>query len=440
MALMTMTEVNAGSPVLTGRSVQEKGEAMLLSRFLEPVIRVGTLEVIDAFGKSHVFTGEPGFHVAVRLRDRNLHRKLLCHPELYVGEAYMDGALTIETGTLTKFAAILASNLKFANSSRLYSASQCLSRLLRGWQQRNPVGRARGNVARHYDLPGRLYELFLDGDLQYSCAYFLNTGEDLETAQLNKQRHLAAKLLLGPGQRILDIGAGWGGLAIYLAGVGGGRVTGLTLSEEQFWVANRRAIEAGMANRVRFHLRDYREETGRYDRIVSVGMFEHVGVKHYPEFFSAVQNLLAEDGVCVLHSIGRMTGPSTTCAWMRKHIFPGGYSPALSEVLPVVEASGLWITDIEVLRLHYADTLRVWSRRFQANRARIVEILGERFCRMWEFYLALSEAAFRYGDHFVFQMQIAKRRDVVPTTRDYIVEWERAHPVDATHFNSRKVA
>jgi len=413
---------------------------MLLSRFLEPMIRVGTLEVIDAFGKSHVFAGAPGRHVAVRLRDRNLHYRMFFDPELCVGEAYMDGTLTIEKGTLTEFAVILASNLKFAKTSRLYYASQCLSRLLCRWQQRNPVGRARDNVARHYDLPGRLYELFLDGDLQYSCAYFVDPGDDLATAQLSKQRHLAAKLLLDPGQRVLDIGSGWGGLALYLARVGGGRVTGLTLSEEQLQVANRRAAEAGMADRVRFHLRDYREETGRYDRIVSVGMFEHVGVQHYPEFFSRMRNLLAEDGVCVLHSIGRMAGPSTTCAWLRKHIFPGGYSPALSEVLPVVEDSGLWITDVEVLRLHYAETLRAWSRRFQTNRGRIAGMLDERFCRMWEFYLAISEAAFRYGDHFVFQLQLAKQRDAVPLTRDYIAEWERAHPVDSIEFNSRRAA
>jgi cyclopropane-fatty-acyl-phospholipid synthase len=404
---------------------------MLVSRLLERMIRVGTLEVIDADGRLHVFSGGPGPEATIRLHDRSLHHKLFFNPELYVGEAYMDGTLTIDKGTLSDFLEIVVTNLDSAQAQPLYSACESLSRLLRRWQQYNPVGRARTHVAHHYDLPDRLYDLFLDRDRQYSCAYFQGPGDDLETAQTNKQRHLAAKLLLEPGQHILDIGSGWGGLALYLARVGEGQVTGLTLSGEQVKAANRRAAEAGLADRVRFRLRDYREETGTYDRIVSVGMFEHVGVSHYREFFSTVGDLLAEDGVCVLHSIGRMDGPSTTCAWLRRYIFPGGYSPALSEVLPAVEQRGLWVTDIEVLRLHYAETLRAWRRRFQANRAGIAELFDERFCRMWEFYLALSETAFRHGDHFVFQMQLAKRRDAVPLTRDYINEWERARIAEA---------
>ncbi len=413
---------------------------MLLSSFLERMIRIGRLEVIDANGRLHVFSGGPGPEATIRLHDRSLHHKLFFNPELYVGEAYMDGTLTIEAGTLSDFLEIVTTNLDAAQSYPLYSACECLSRLSRRWQQYNPVGRARTHVAHHYDLPGRLYDLFLDRDWQYSCAYFQGPGDDLETAQTNKQRHLAAKLLLEPGQRVLDIGSGWGGLALYLAGVGGGEVYGLTLSDEQLKVSNRRAAEAGLADRVRFRLRDYREETGTYDRIVSVGMFEHVGVSHYSEFFSTVGNLLAEDGVCVLHSIGRMAGPSTTCAWLRRHIFPGGYSPALSEVLPAVEQSGFWVTDIEVLRLHYAETLGAWRRRFQANRARIAKLFDERFCRMWEFYLALSEAAFRQGDHFVFRMQLAKRRDAVPLTRDYITEWERARIAEANSCLPKRAA
>ncbi len=404
---------------------------MLLSNFLEYMIRIGRLEVIDANGRLHVFSGDPGPEATIRLHDRSLHRKLLFNPERYLGEAYMDGTLTIDKGTLSDFLEIVTTNLGAAQTYPLYSAYEFLSRFLRRWQQYNPVGRAQAHAACHYDLPDRLYDLFLDRDRQYSCAYFKSPSNDLETAQIDKQCHLAAKLLLKPGQRILDIGSGWGGLALYLARIGEGRVTGLTLSGEQVKAANRRAAEAGLADRVRFRLRDYREETGTYDRIVSVGMFEHVGVSHYPEFFSTVGDLLAEDGVCVLHSIGRMAGPSTTCAWLRRHIFPGGYSPALSEVLPAVEQSGLWITDIEVLRLHYAETLGAWRRHFQANRARIAELFDERFCRMWEFYLALSEAAFRHGDHFVFQMQLAKRRDAVPLTRDYINEWERARMAEA---------
>jgi cyclopropane-fatty-acyl-phospholipid synthase len=401
---------------------------MLLSILLKRMIRVGTLEVIDAGGRRHVFSGGPGSSVTIRLHSRTLHHKLYLDPDLYAGEAYMDGTLTIEDGTLSEFAGLLVSNLQFMPADPLFAARERLSRLLRGWQQYNPASRARANVAHHYDLPDRLYDLFLDHDRQYSCAYFRDPNEDLETAQLDKQRHLAAKLLLEPGQRVLDIGSGWGGLALHLARAGGGEVTGITLSEEQLKFARLRAAEAGLADRVHFHLRDYRAETETYDRIVSVGMFEHVGVNHYADFFATVRKLLTDDGVCVLHSIGRMDRPTTTSPWMRKYIFPGGYSPALSEVLPAVEGRGLWVTDIEILRLHYAETLRHWHTRFQANRARIAELLDERFCRMWEFYLAFSEAAFRHGSLMVFQMQLSKRRDAVPLTRDYIAEWERGKP------------
>ncbi len=400
---------------------------MLLSRFLKHMVRVGRLEVIDADGKTHVFSGAPGLEVTIRLHDRTLPYKLLLDPDLYLGEAYMDETLTVENGTLSDLLEIVARNLKFAQAYPLYSACERLSRLFRRWQQHNPIGRARAHVAHHYDLSGQLYDLFLDHDRQYSCAYYPRPGIGLEIAQANKQRHLAAKLLLEPGQRVLDIGSGWGGLALYLAQVGGGEVSGLTLSGEQLKVAKQRAAETGLTDRVHFHHRDYREEAGTYDRIVSVGMFEHVGVGYYPEFFAKVRELLSEDGVFVLHSIGRMSGPSTTCSWIRKYIFPGGYSPSLSEVLPAIEQSGLWITDIEILRLHYAETLSAWRRRFQDNRSRIAELFDEKFCRMWEFYLALSEAAFRHGDHLVFQVQIAKRRDAVPLTRDYITDWEHAN-------------
>jgi cyclopropane-fatty-acyl-phospholipid synthase len=405
---------------------------MLLSHLLKRVVRVGTLKVIDASGKKQTFSGAAGPCVTIRLHDPSLHRKLYLNPDLYVGEAWMDGTLTIEEGTLREFANIITANLKFAVDDPVFALYERASRVARRWQQYNPLNRSRANVSHHYDLPDWLYDIFLDRNQQYSCAYFKSPQDDLETAQVNKQNHLAAKLLLEPDQKILDIGSGWGGLALYLADVGNADVTGLTLSDEQLKIANERAKEAQLEDNVRFHLRDYREEAGTYDRIVSVGMFEHVGANQFPEFFSSINRLLADDGVCVIHSIGRMAGPSSTNAWIRKYIFPGGYSPALSETLSAIEKSGLWVTDIEILRVHYARTLAAWQRRFEVNRAVVVERLGERFCRMWEFYLVISEATFRFGDHFVFQIQIAKQRDAVPFTRDYISEWEHRRQAAAT--------
>ena len=312
--------------------------------------------------------------------------------------------------------------------SRLLNGSYTL---LRRIHQYNSRTRARQNVAHHYDLSDHLYELFLDRDRQYSCAYFPGEDDDLEQAQLDKKRHIAAKLMIEPGQKLLDIGSGWGGLALYLAAASGADVTGLTLSAEQYKVATRRAVAAGLSDRVRFYIRDYREETGQYDRIVSVGMFEHVGVNHYAAFFAKVKSLLTADGVALLHSIGRMDGPGTTSPWFRKYIFPGGYAPALSEVVPIVEQQRLWITDIEILRLHYARTLRAWRRRFEQNRDRIKAIYDERFCRMWEMYLVGAEIAFRRGGMLVFQMQLAKTIDAVPVIRDYMFDWEREHSAGA---------
>jgi cyclopropane-fatty-acyl-phospholipid synthase len=267
--------------------------------------------------------------------------------------------------------------------------------------------------------------LILDSDEQYSCAYFPDPHMSIDEAQAAKKRHIAAKLLLKPGMRVLDIGSGWGGLAFSLAETAGVDVTGLTLSREQLTVANERARALGLADRVRFHLRDYRAETGTYDRIVSVGMFEHVGVNHYRAFFETAKRLLAPDGVMLLHSIGRAGGPGRTNPWIRKYIFPGGYSPALSEVLPVIERAGLWATDIEVLRLHYALTLDRWQARFRANRAEIARLYDERFCRMFEFYLAGAEMDFLYLGGMVFQIQLTKSVGATPITRDYMVDWER---------------
>ena len=399
---------------------------MLFAPVLSRFIRIGRLTVIDAAGGRHVFEGARGPAAAIRLHHPALHRKLLANPRLCVPEAYMDGTLTIEEGSLYDFIDLLTANDVALDDSLPMRLAAAGKRLVRRAYQYNPVPQSRRNVAHHYDLSDQLYELFLDSDRQYSCAYFRSPNEDIDTAQQNKKRHIAAKLLLQPGTRVLDIGSGWGGLALYLAGECDADVTGLTLSEEQFKVANRRAAAAGLADRVRFYLRDYREESERYERIVSVGMFEHVGVNQYPTFFRKLRTLLAPDGVALLHSIGRMEGPGATNPWLRKYIFPGGYSPALSEVVPHAERERLWITDIEILRLHYAETLRAWRARFAHNRDRIRALYDERFCRMWEMYLVGCELAFRRGGHVVFQMQLARKIDAVPLTRDYMLDWERA--------------
>jgi cyclopropane-fatty-acyl-phospholipid synthase len=399
---------------------------MLLSRLFERIITTGRLRVIDAGGLLHTF-GSGGTTVTIRLHDPALHWKLAARPRLYFGEAFMDGKLTIEEGGLYDLIDLFAVNLEALPAGLTSQLLNGYLTLFRRLHQYNPLPRARQNVAHHYDLSDQLYELFLDRDWQYSCGYFRDGSEDLDTAQLDKKQHIAAKLLIRPGQRVLDIGSGWGGLALYLAGECGAHVTGLTLSVEQHKVATRRAAAAGLADRLSFHLRDYREEVGHYDRIVSVGMFEHVGVNHYRAFFTKLKSLLAPDGVALLHSIGRKDGPGATNPWIRKYIFPGGYVPALSEVLPTIEQLRLWVTDIEILRLHYAETLRAWRLRFERNRNRARAIYDERFCRMWEMYLVASEIAFRRQDHMVFQMQLAKAVDAVPLTRDYMLDWEREH-------------
>jgi cyclopropane-fatty-acyl-phospholipid synthase len=400
---------------------------MLLARLLSRVIRIGRLEMLDAAGRRHVFAGSPGPSVSVRLTNRALHWKLAVNPWLHVPEAYMDGALIIEGGSIYDLIELLVRNEELMVGDSFWRVINLARLITRRLHQYNPVQRSRRNVAHHYDLSDQLYELFLDRDRQYSCAYFRSSVDDIETAQLNKRQHLAAKLLLRPGMKVLDIGCGWGGLALYLASECGVDVTGLTLSTEQLKVAQRRAAQAGLSDRVRFHLRDYREEAGSYDRIVSVGMFEHVGVNQYPLFFDQINALLKPDGVALLHSIGRMDGPGTTNPWLRKYIFPGGYSPAISEVVPVVEQARLWITDIEVLRLHYAETLKAWRQRFLAHREDVLKLYDERFYRMWETYLVGSELAFRHAGHIVMQLQMAKAVDTVPLTRDYMFDWERSH-------------
>jgi cyclopropane-fatty-acyl-phospholipid synthase len=403
---------------------------MLFANFLKRFVEAGHLHLIDADGTTFDF-GKVGAEpfVSVRLHDPAVARKLAINPKLYVGEAYMDGKLTIEEGDLRDFFALVGANMpRLYRDTRLSRAAAFLRRnFLRPIQQHNPVGKAQKNVAHHYDLSDDLFDLFLDEDRQYSCAYFATPNSTLEQAQADKKRHLASKMLLEPGQKVLDIGSGWGGMALYLAKTADVDVTGVTLSKEQYQVSNARAQAAGLSDRVRFQLKDYRELDQTFDRIVSVGMFEHVGATHYIEFFRKVRSLLTDDGVCVLHSIGRLSEPGTTNPWMRKYIFPGGYAPALSEVMTAVERSRLVSTDIEILRLHYADTLKHWWRRFTQNRDRIQELYDERFCRMWEFYLLACENAFRNDDQIVFQLQFSKKLTTVPLTRDYMTEWERTH-------------
>ena len=403
---------------------------MLLAHLLRHIVRRGRLTVIDSAGRSYSFGEPPGPVSTIRLHTKALERRMFFNPRMAVGEGYMDGTLTLEQGDIYDFLSLVMGNIQTAPRSAALSPLYLgLDRWARWLQQHNPIGRAQENVAHHYDLSATLYDLFLDADRQYSCAYFEHPTDDLDTAQANKKRHIASKLLLAPGQKVLDIGCGWGGLGLYLSQETGVDVTGLTLSVEQHKIASERAVAAGIQERVRFEIQDYRLDTRRYDRIVSVGMFEHVGVNHFQEYFNKVADLLTEDGVALIHAIGRQDGPGTTNSWIRKYIFPGGYCPALSEVLPAIERAGLRVTDMEILRLHYAETLRHWRQRFLAHWDRIAALYDERFCRMWEFYLAASEAGFRVQDLMVFQIQLAKRVDAVPITRDYMAEWKAAHPL-----------
>lgn len=404
---------------------------MLLARLLKSVLHYGDLTVIDADGQKHRFTGAPIEGIpprflpapaTIRLHDRALHWKLAVRPTLYAGEAYMDGTLTVEDGSLYDFLGTIVHNIAKAPRRSTFALEDWANRTLRWLHQNNPLGKAQKNVAHHYDLSADLYRLFLDADQQYSCAYFPTGEESLEDAQLAKKRHIAHKLRLEPGQRVLDIGCGWGGMALTLARDFGARVQGVTLSREQLAVARQRAKDENLSGQVEFALRDYRFEESRYDRIVSVGMFEHVGINHYAEFFERIRDLLTDDGVCLLHTIGRSSPPGGTNAWLRKYIFPGGYTPALSEVMAHIERAGLFVTDVEILRNHYAQTLSLWHDRFQAHRDEVARLYDERFCRMWEFYLTGCEVAFRFDDQVVFQFQITKDRHALPETRDYIYQ------------------
>ena len=398
-----------------------------LSHMLKSFIRTGTLNVIDADGKTHIFGGTPGPEVTMRLTDPTLYKTLFFNPELAAGEAYMDGRMSFENSTLRDFLTLFSVNRLSLGSYPLQKVLRKISRGLKRFQQSNPVGKAQKNVAHHYDIGNDFYRLFLDKGMQYSCAYFINDDNTLEEAQQNKLRLIASKLNLKTGQRVLDIGCGWGDMALYLARMENVSVLGVTLSKEQCSLANEKAKQLGLADRARFELRDYRDVTDRFDRIVSVGMFEHVGVHHYGEFFGKVNQLMTDDGVMLLHSIGHMSPPGTASPWLRKYIFPGAYSPALSEVFTAVEQNSLWVTDLEFLRLHYAKTLAHWERRFQTNRAKVAQMYDERFCRMWEFYLISAEMMFRTGSQLVFHMQLAKKRDAAPIVRDYVTDMQRAY-------------
>jgi cyclopropane-fatty-acyl-phospholipid synthase len=385
-------------------------------------VRRGNLRVTSASGSSFTFGDGTGLLVAVRFGRAAAQWAVLLDPDLRLGEAYMDGDFVVEAGSIAEFLDLVMQ--EGAVWPRWAVPIAALRYAWRRLAQLNVRRRARRNVVHHYDLDGRLYALFLDSDRQYSCAYFEAPQQSLDDAQLAKKRHLAAKLMIRKTDRVLDIGCGWGGLALYLAEFCGAHVTGITLSQEQLEFARTRASEREMTGQVDFRAVDYRDVTGTFDRIVSVGMFEHVGVDFYDAFFGKCAEVLSPDGVMVLHCIGRSNGPSSTSAWIAKYIFPGGYIPALSEVVPALERAGLLVTDIEILRLHYAETLKAWRDRFLVHRDEVARIYDARFVRMWEFYLACSETAFRRQNMMVIQIQATKRQGVVPITRDYMAQAE----------------
>jgi len=397
---------------------------MSLKRFLGEVIKEGQLHVRWPRGEIELGDGI-GPRIEVLIKSNYWVARILANPPLGLGEAYMAGGLSVTVGTLQQLVDLIGRNAKYRPIVRMNAISSW-------WfdrrTKRNSRKAASHNAAHHYDLTEDFFRLFLDGDLQYSCAYFMEPNYTLDDAQSTKKHRLMTKLLLKPGQRVLDIGCGWGGLAISMARHARVNVEGITLSPEQLETARKRASEKGLTHEVRFDLRDYRDIAGPYDRIVSVGMLEHVGRKNFDDYFGKIAQVLKDDGVAVVHAIGRADGPAPTDPWIEKYIFPGGYIPALSEVLAAVERSGLMVADIEILRLHYAQTIHHWTQRFLAHRDQALQMYGERFCRMWEFYLAISELAFRYRGNMVFQLQLAKHPDTAPITRGYIEGAPAASP------------
>jgi len=391
----------------------------MLEQVLKETIRVGQLRLLmpdgneHAFGEEHPDLGE----VVWRINNPKVSARLLQNGEFELGETYMERGWDLLKGSMADLINLL--NINFGEEPPGV-IKKALGRTLKQW---NNLSKSLSNVSTHYDLDETLFRAFLDEDMHYSCAYYQSAEDDLETAQQNKCRHIMNKLCLEPGQSLLDIGSGWGSLSMYMARNNEGvRTQGVTLSKEQLRVATARADQQGLADRVKFDLQDYRRHTGQYDRIVSVGMFEHVGRPYFEAFFRKLDDLLGDDGVVLLHTIGRSGKPSVTNPWITKYIFPGGYVPALSEMVAAVEKSGLLINDIEILRFHYADTLAAWAERFSEHREQFVESKGETFCRMWEMYLGMCEAAFRSSDLVVYQVQLTKSKAVVPDIRDYLYQ------------------
>ncbi len=394
---------------------------MQLVKFLNKLFTKGGFILEDAYGKEHVI-GKPASEKPIKLKihNKSLHYKLLLYPDLYFGEAYTDGSITIEGGELSNFLDIALENIGRRETNTFSEFFNKFRGSYRYLTNFNFIKKSKMNVAHHYDISDDLYFLFLDPLRQYSCAYFKNEKETLEQAQENKINHIIKKLNIRPNQRVLDIGSGWGSLAIEIAKKAKCQVTGITLSENQFEYSKKRVKELNLGNQVEFKLIDYREVKEKFDRIVSVGMFEHVGRKFYKTFFKKVSEILNDNGIALLHTIGSVNPPRDPHPWITRYIFPGGYTPSLSEVAGPIEKSGLIVSDIEVLRMHYAHTLRNWKERFKKNKEKVVQMFDERFFRMFEFYLSSCEMAFKHGDQVVYQFQLTKKLTTAPSTRDYI--------------------
>jgi cyclopropane-fatty-acyl-phospholipid synthase len=396
----------------------------ILRIFLSTLVKDGSLNVETASGQRFTVGDGTPANAGVHFCDRAAQFAFIRNPGLRFGELFMDGRVKVTRGSIYDVLAIGSRNARQFSRFFWLRVMEKLRCMLRSLQQRNHIAQAQRNVAHHYDLDGGLYELFLDQDRQYSCAYFEHEGATLDEAQLAKKRHIAAKLLVEPGDRVLDVGCGWGGMALYLTEICGAYATGITLSREQLSVARQRAIDSAQQTKAEFRLQDYREIDTKFDRIVSVGMFEHVGVGFYDSYFQQIARLLEDKGVALIHTIGNSGTPVPTNPWVAKYIFPGGYIPSLSDIMPSIERAGLFVTDLEILRLHYAETLKHWRERFLSRRAEASALYDERFCRMWEYYLAGAECGFRFESTVVFQIQLAKRIDAVPLTRDYIAARE----------------